>query len=348
MMNLHDLSKTLLLLITCGHLAAAQNNGDLRLISAPQSVLKGAGRLEIYLDGKWGTFCATGFNSFIGDAACHQLGYENSIDIRRASNLTDHIPLASNSTPIHVTMGFNDCRQNYFDTFVMHILRCFPTGFNQQVDPLCMHDSDVILTCFSSPLELDGYDTQIRLNSEALNSTYQSSGVLEIYTSTSHGEEFWGWRNICGSKFDQNAANTACRQLGYTRALSYETSAIRSRDEDIWLDGVTCGNYSHSCLDICFCYPQPLTAVQCQHGGVVALSCTFDLGEADFVNFPGTRLRCEEEKKTFCALPTSDTTTTIILGTVLSSAVVILFLVIVGLLMMMWYRSGRTGYQAIN
>ena len=86
---MQDLSKTLLLLITCGHFATAQNNGDLRLM---HDVIREAERLEIYLDGEWGTFCATGFNSFTGDAACHQLGYEYSIDIRRAGNSTDHIP----------------------------------------------------------------------------------------------------------------------------------------------------------------------------------------------------------------------------------------------------------------
>ena len=59
------------------------------------------------------------------------------------------------------------------------------------------------------------------------------------------------------------------------------------------VDGVTYGDYSHSCLGIC---PQPLTAVQCKHGRVVALNCTmsFDLGEADLENFPGIQLQCEE------------------------------------------------------
>ena len=49
MKSFQDLSKTLLLLInTCGHLATAQNNGDLRLIS---DKFRETGRLEIYLDG---------------------------------------------------------------------------------------------------------------------------------------------------------------------------------------------------------------------------------------------------------------------------------------------------------
>ena len=68
------------------------------------------GRLEIYLDGEWGTFCANGFNTFVGDAACRQLGYDGSEGkISRASDFVDYVPLASNSTPIHLSNDYNRC-----------------------------------------------------------------------------------------------------------------------------------------------------------------------------------------------------------------------------------------------
>ena len=129
----------------------------------------------------------------------------------------------------------------------------------------------------------------------------QSSGVLEIYSSISQGGAFAGWSNICGTKFNQNAANSACHQLGYTGAHSYTTSANRSRHNKIWLNGVTCGEseYAHSCLDNCFCYPQSLTAVQCDPNNVVSLTCTFDLAERG-TSLPGSRAMCEEEQKTYC------------------------------------------------
>ena len=106
--------------------------------------------------------------------------------------------------------------------------------------------------------------------------------------------------NICGTTFDLNAAHSACCQLGSTGAFSYSTSANRSRDNDIWLDGVTCGDldFAYSCLDSCFCYQLSSAIVQCDPGNVVALTCTFDLDEQD-MSLPGNRNQFEEVEKPF-------------------------------------------------
>ena len=339
--------KMLILIVVCDpDLVGAQSNGDLRLVQGSSDMTDNFGRLEIYIDGEWGTFCANGFDSIAGDIACRQLGNTDSYGIYKASDANE-IPLASNSTPIHTV--FNNCGKSGCDA-ALHILRC--VQLDLRTDPSCTHDDDVIVMCSSWPLDLDycySHDTQLFLNSNALNSTYQSSGVLEIYSSISQGGAFAGWSNICGTKFDQNAANSACCQLGYTGAQSYTTSANRSRENGIWLDGVTCGDYAYSCLDDCFCYPQSLTAVQCDPSHVVSLTCTFDLAKQD-TTFPGRRAWCEEERKTFCApdISTESPTNLIIISTVLSTIIVILSLVIVGLMMVMWYRRGRAQYQTIN
>lgn len=340
---------SVLLQVAWGPLAGAQSNGDLRLVHVFGNEINWPwGRLEIYLDGEWGTFCVTGFNSYTGDAACRQLGYDGSSSISKARDYSNDIPLAGNSTPIH--SGGMDYNQCISCNDVMHILRCFPEGFDHRVDPSCTHDNDVIIDCSPFSLDLGGYDTQLLLNSDALNSTYRSSGVLEIYSS-SQGGAFWGWSNICGTNFDQNAANSACRQLGYTGALSYSTSASRSCDNDIWLDGVTCGDYAWSCLDSCFCYPHSLTAVECDPGNVVALTCTFDLNEA-IDNTAGSRSECEEMQKRFCSPDPLDAlrkspTKLIIISAVLSTVIVILCLLVLALLLGLWHRRGRAHYQTI-
>ena len=281
--NNYCLSKMLLLVIMWSHLVGAQSNGDVRIIQNLNDTSI-QGRLEVYLEGEWGTFCVIDRDprgaDIITDAACRQLGYEYSVSISKASDHTDVIPLASNSTPIHT--GISVCDKSN-DGGHSHVLRCF----YPMEESICTHDDDVIIQCSIFTLDLDwnGYDTELFLNSEALNSTYRSSGVLEIYSSYKSGaiswSPTWGWSNICGTKFDQNAANTACIQLGYTGALSYyTTSANHSEDRvyaDIWLDGVTCGDNTYSCLDSCFCYPQTLTAIPCNLDHVIALTCTFDL-----------------------------------------------------------------------
>jgi hypothetical protein len=350
------LSKILLLVIVWrSHLFRAQSNGDVRIArNLNGTFIKRWGRLEVYINGEWGTFCANGFNSYSADAACRQLGYENSLsnEVSKASDYTDVFPLASNSTPIHT--GRSVCGKT-IDGGFSHVLRCFYLDTNHDNKSTnCTHDDDVIIDCSIYTLDLDGYDTELILNSEALNSTYRSSGILEIYSSSESGAAFWGWSNICGTKFDQNAANTACIQLGYTGALSYyTTSAIYSRWRiytDIWLDGVTCGGNVYSCLDSCFCYPRTLTAVPCDPGNVIALTCTFDLTNQDPV-YPGLRDTCEEEQKTYCATTNvmpSLLNIFIIVSAVLSTVVVFLFLVVVGLMVTMWNRRGGAQYQTIN
>ena len=172
-----------LIVLCMAQLIQAQSNGDVRLVKGNLIYpFDGTGRLEIYLDGEWGTFCVNGFNTFAGDAACRQLGYVSSNGkISRASDFVYEIPLASNSTPIHLSNDYNRC-SSYSCNGPVHILRCYPEGFDKQPDPSCTHSNDTILSCSLYSLYYDGYDTQLFLNSKALNSTYRSSGVLEIYS----------------------------------------------------------------------------------------------------------------------------------------------------------------------
>ena len=203
----------LLLVVVWGNLAGAQSNGDVRIVQNPND--KYSGRLEVYLNGEWGTFCVknvgrypgVGFNSYAADAACRQLGYQDSWSdtVSKASDYTDVIPLASNSTPIHT--GHSVCGKSTDGGF-SHVLRCFYLDTDHDMDPTCTHDDDVIIEC--SIFDLNGYDTELFLNSEAVNSTYRSSGVLEIFSSSQSVTASWGWSNVCSTKFDQNAANTSC------------------------------------------------------------------------------------------------------------------------------------------
>ena len=60
-------------------------NGDLRLVNQ-FSTSSRSGRLEIYLQGEWGTVCGDGFGTAEGDVACRQLGYHST---SRVSNVDE-------------------------------------------------------------------------------------------------------------------------------------------------------------------------------------------------------------------------------------------------------------------
>lgn len=58
-----------------------QGNGDLRLAGVPviKNLTGAIGRLEIFLDGRWGTVCGPIYDQFVADTACRQLGYDFSV-----------------------------------------------------------------------------------------------------------------------------------------------------------------------------------------------------------------------------------------------------------------------------
>ncbi len=61
--------------ITIYSVTTAVPEGSLRLVNSTSTNASGAGRLEIYLRGKWGTVCDDNFGSTDADVACRQLGY---------------------------------------------------------------------------------------------------------------------------------------------------------------------------------------------------------------------------------------------------------------------------------
>ena len=65
-------------------------------------------------------------------------------------------------------------------------------------------------------IKLFDIDATLRSGDLRVVGDNQYSGRLEIYDRT---REEWG--TICNERFTLESANTACRQLGYSRALQY-------------------------------------------------------------------------------------------------------------------------------
>ena len=82
----------------------------------------------------------------------------------------------------------------------------------------------------------------------------------------------------CGKDFNKNAADTACRQLGYTNANHFNTSLHGATNQTYWDAGLNCKSQSHSCLKNCFS-KMPTNHTSCTN--LVYLSCEFDLSRKD-------------------------------------------------------------------
>ncbi|MCG8621995.1 MAG: scavenger receptor cysteine-rich domain-containing protein [Proteobacteria bacterium] len=285
-------SLSLLLSLSLITLTSSQSNGDVRLVDGRNSY---EGRLEIFLKGKWGTFCGTDNTKFTrgaAEAACKQLGYNDQIEYGSVNHLK--FPEASSDTPILIGMADCDYR---FALGQLHILRC---NISDEVSSSCSQDTAIGVKCehVSRWIPSQTYNTAVRLS----NATeYTSSGVLEIYLN-----KVWG--NVCvlpgshSAGFDQHAADSACRQLGYTNAAKYRTDS-QSSQSTVWLDGITCGGTtSCNCLNRCFQSIPTNPFVLCDDDSFVYIECTFDLSLKDSAT-SGNILLCGESTGGKCSGP---------------------------------------------
>ena len=150
------------------------------------------------------------------------------------------VPKASDDMPI--ALGSASC-----DYGELHVLRCeYSTDTSA-----CTHERDIVLKCSSASIFDDPYDTQLWI----VSGTFSSTGILKIYINKQ-------WGNICYSHFDQGAADSACRQLGYTNAASFNFTKNMSSSR-AWLSEVQCKSQSYVCLSLAaLIYPMHLFHAQ--------------------------------------------------------------------------------------
>ena len=264
----------------------ALNNGDIRLVG--NETIPYQGRLEIFLNKTWGTICAKHSPNLrsVADTACRQLRFKSAFAYGTVEELS--YPVAPAGTPIHIESidcPFSEtiCSQDY----LQHVLRC---KVSQLMDPsICTHDHDIAVYCYPESILSQSYTygSQIALYAiapyEPPVNVSLSSGVVGIFFHRSAQPGF-----ICGIGLDQNVADTTCRQLGYTNALSFNAS-IHTTKQTVWDTGLNCKSQSYSCLNSCFS-KEPTNHTTCS--SVVAVSCEFQLALKDN-NLSGSPIQCD-------------------------------------------------------
>ena len=99
------------------------------------------------------------------------------------------------------------------------------------------------------------------------------SGRLEVFIN---GE----WGTVCDDGWDINDANVACRELGYSYALSYQCCPRYGRGGgQIWLDDVSCSGMEHFLLS-------------CSHHGIGVHNCGHSEDVGVVCYRPGTVCKC--------------------------------------------------------
>ncbi len=269
---------------------SAQSHGDVRFVDSDQN---NTGRVEIFYEGKWGTICDVNYSG-AANTVCYQLNHtSNSVEYPGTSTELMNKALfgngsghkIGNSTTSRIALRDIDCGGIYSTPLAtIHILRCvFQVVDRDHTE--CSHGNDLAVYC-DDPSEQDPYDSEIRL----VGGEFSSLGTLEIYHS---GE----WGNICYQGFDKTAADTACRQMGYTHAK--ELSATRdSTSTTVWLAGsITCGK-EDACLSECVSEKSFNKTSHCLDGNYVRLRCDFDSDPASAEGVPsGNAIRCSLRRK---------------------------------------------------
>ena len=178
------------------------------------------GRLEVFLNGKWGRICDTRFTQTEAEVACRQLGYFHKGEFNHSTFCS--LELVADTVRFHVFLGalYNTnfpVREDDVQV-LMDYVTC--TGDEKRLvdcdfaaESWCSRYGDVGVECLMEPIEAN--QGQLRLLKTKTTEIYVE-GELHIF----HNDY---WSNVCansmvdsGPPIDIQASNMACRELGYS------------------------------------------------------------------------------------------------------------------------------------
>ncbi|XP_049738297.1 scavenger receptor cysteine-rich type 1 protein M160-like isoform X1 [Elephas maximus indicus] len=219
---------------------------DMRLVGASNNCV---GRVELKVQGIWGTICNRNWNHAAADVVCKQLGCGTAL---RFPGLP-HV--GSGSGPI----WYDDVSCFGNESFLWD---CRLSGRENQN---CLHHKDVSVICS------DGADLDLRL----VDGSSNCSGRVEVRT---HGQ----WWTICSNGWNNEEATVVCKQLGCPFAAHISNHAKPSNDSrEIWINHVSCTGNESALWDCTYdekakkdCAQRSDTEVTCSDGSDLDIRLT--------------------------------------------------------------------------
>ncbi|KAL5491133.1 hypothetical protein EMCRGX_G016364 [Ephydatia muelleri] len=234
-------TKTVVLLLAAwfATVITAQSDFSVRLAGGGNSTgsEQYLGRVEVFINGQWGTVCSLGWTIEDALVVCRMLGFPS------ASRAVNNGIYGLGTGP--VWLSNLNCRGNESS-----LAMCQYAGLNNTG---CTHLQDAGVVCSD--------DLAVRL----VNGTSPDNGRVEVYHSNQ-------WGTVCSDFWTFSNALVVCRQLGYPTALEAVVLATRygQGTGPIWLDDVQCTGSEPS---LSLCLHRPFGTHNCQHWEDAGVRC---------------------------------------------------------------------------
>jgi hypothetical protein len=182
---------------------------NIRILNS-KGEISSRGRLEMRLNGVWGTFCISGSDNLSAVVACRSMGFKDGRWGNYVNNRTQQ------------TIGFcrNYLGENHCGSEKQHIhyynLRCLKSSVKlyqcyKQLAELtsCNHDMDAILICTN-----DNYDNPRPLPDGIVK--FQDYDISDTTTRGRIEVSYQGkFRTVCAANTNRQAASVLCKIMGY-------------------------------------------------------------------------------------------------------------------------------------
>ncbi|ELT93627.1 hypothetical protein CAPTEDRAFT_170020 [Capitella teleta] len=226
-------------------------------------IIELAGRVEILMNGEWGTICDHPFNIEEATAVCTTLGfthglYMNNLEFGQGKGrvwvMADEL-----SSGVSVQQCSSDYPSDEYDKF-----GCY-----------CSHYSDAGVTCYNYDGSGEFTEGEVRL----ADGGSESEGRVEVFH-----DGLWG--TVCYGTFNQKAALIVCRALGYAGGHSVAFGAFPQINHGpIWIGRLGCHGNESSIMECALMNGE--TAI-CNHFQDVGVMCHT---EAEMRSFPEGEIR---------------------------------------------------------
>ncbi|XP_022092069.1 deleted in malignant brain tumors 1 protein-like [Acanthaster planci] len=215
-----------------GVVCASASAGDIRLIGGSSAL---EGRVEVFVNGAWGTVCDDGWDLTDASVACRQLGYNHALSALGSAHF-------GQGTGAIVLDGV-ECTGRE-----SRLQDCTSASYHN-----CDHGEDAGIVCSEqNEIQLVG-----------------GSSALEGRVEVKFGN-LWG--TICDDDWDLADATVVCRQLGYGEALSAPGGATFGEGTgSIAMNEVDCKGTEDSVKD---CGYTSSVQQNCYHSEDAGVSCS--------------------------------------------------------------------------